>query len=129
NEVYLRMFGSAECSLKDRDHFFALAARAMRQVLVEHARSKNTLKRKANGTCVPLDELTQAFEDRSIDILALNAALERFAVLDPELARTVEMYFYAGLPASEIASMRGVSARTIERDIEAARAWLRREMR
>jgi RNA polymerase sigma factor (TIGR02999 family) len=128
NEAYMRMFGSAPTSLRDSEHFFALAARAMRSVLVDHARAKNSLRRKANGTRVPLDELTKSFEDRSIDLLALDAALEQFAQLDPDLLRVVELHFFAGLPASEIAVMRGVSTRTIERDLITGLAWLRRKM-
>jgi DNA-directed RNA polymerase specialized sigma24 family protein len=75
-----------------------------------------------------LDELTKSFEDRSIDLLALDAALEQFAQLDPDLLRVVELHFFAGLPASEIAVMRGVSTRTIERDLITGLAWLRRKM-
>jgi RNA polymerase sigma factor (TIGR02999 family) len=127
NEVYLRI---ADCggAPADRSHFFAVAAAAMRCVLVDHVRLRRRRKRAASGQRVELDDLVAEFEERSVDLLDLDAALARLATHSPRAARIVEMRFFGGLELSAIARALGVHERTVKRDWRYARAWLHAEL-
>ena len=130
NEAFLRLFGAdgAPSDIRDREHFIARAATAMRSVLIDHARRKNRDKRKGVVEAVPLDSLTGEFADRAVDLLALDEALSRLAEFDAKMARIVELRFFGGLDSVDIARILGVSRRTVEREFKMAREWLRAEL-
>lgn len=128
HEAYLRLFRASEPGFQDRAHFLRTASRAMRCVLVDHAREKARLKRTAPGERLPLDGLGELFEDRAGDLGALDEALTRLARIDARAVEVVELRFFGGRAEREIAEILGISERTVERDWNAARAWLRREL-
>jgi RNA polymerase sigma factor (TIGR02999 family) len=113
----------------DRTHVLALAATAMRHVLVDRARARQRLKRTAPGERVPLDELAIAYEDRALDLVALDEALRRLAAFDPVMARAVDLRFFGGLSVADAARSLGFSKRAFERRWETTRAWLHAELR
>jgi RNA polymerase sigma factor (TIGR02999 family) len=126
HEAYLRLAGAADVDWRDRGHFFAIAAIAMRRVLVDRARSRLAAKRDPGDFLV-----THAGADTPVspeEILDLDQALERLQREEPRLARVVEMRYFAGLEHGEIAEVLGVSGRTVKRDWAFARAWLLREL-
>jgi len=118
--------GTAGC----RAEFLRVAARAMRNVLIDHARARGAQKRGKRTAVAPhlLDQIVGAFEERSIDVLALHESLERLAEVDEPLARLVELRFFAGLTVAEIAQIEGTSVSKLNASWRAARAWLRREV-
>ena len=124
HEAYLRLVGLDRMTLQNRTHFFAMAARLMREILVDHARRKHALKRGGGLTIVGLDEVTAGNEQQSVDVLALNEALIDLAALDERLCRVVELRFFAGLSIAETTDALGVSSATVERDWTVAKAWL-----
>ena len=128
HEVYLRLVGVERLRVDNRAHFMALAARLMRQILVDHARRKRAGKRGGAVTVVGLDLLPARAEPRAgapdVDILALDRALEELATFDAQQCRVVEMKFFAGLTIDETAEALGISAATVERAWVIARAWL-----
>jgi RNA polymerase sigma factor (TIGR02999 family) len=129
NEVYLRLLGQRRIDAAGRAEFFAVAARTMRRVLVDAARTRKRLKRGGDQERVPLEDVDAALSIREADeLLALEAALERLAASDPRAAEVVEKRFFAGLTLEETAASLGVSTKTIQRDWLAARAWLRKEV-
>ncbi len=129
HEAYLRVLGGdAATEWESRAHFFRVAARAMRNVLVDHARAKRTTKRGSGRKIVPLDSVLAFFEERRLDILALHEALERLMEMDEELGRIVELRFFAGLTIEETSRTLGVSTPTIERRWRVARMWLKKEL-
>lgn len=123
NEAFLRMGTGSLDALADRALFFYSAARAMRQVLIDHARFRGRAKRSALR--VELDEALASAEETGIDLLDLGSALESLEAADARLARMVELRFFVGLEASEIAELEGKSERSVRRDLQFARAWLR----
>jgi len=130
HEVYAKLLGGHGAAVHDREHFFALAATAMRQLCVDHARERRAQKRGGNRAAVTLDEaVAQAANlDADVDVLDLDAALCELAVLDAREARTVELRFFGGLSMAEVAVALGVSLGTAEREWRAARAWLARRL-
>lgn len=128
HEVYLKLVNQKEASWQDRAHFFALASRAMRFILVDYARTRTAEKRGGRQADVPLDAVQIATEERTADLLALNEALERLAASSERLALLVEYRFFGGLTYEEIAEVTGWSLRTVRRDWRRARAWLYNEM-
>lgn len=128
HEAFLRLARGNGASWADRQHFLALAAKAMRCVVVDHARGKGRKKRGGDAHAVPLSSLTLAFEDRVVDLIALDDALGKLGEHDQRAARVVELRFFGGLSNTETAAILDVSARTAERDWEVARAWLFREL-
>ena len=125
HEAWLRLRGAAGDSVKSRAHFLGVAAKAMRSVLLDHVRGRNADKRGGGAEREALDEAVLAYEERAIDIVALNDALEQLAALDERMARIVELRFFGGLSNEEVGSVLGVSVATVERRWSAARAWLR----
>jgi RNA polymerase sigma factor (TIGR02999 family) len=111
-----------------RDHFLAIAAKAMRSVLVDHARARRALKRGGAGERVPLDGLEDFFTGREPDLLELDDALQKLARVDPSIAAVVELRFFGGLSIEETARVLGVSVPTVVRDWRLARVWLQREL-
>lgn len=129
NEVYLRVFAAnSELPADSRASLMATAARAMRHVLVDHARARRAAKRGGGAQREPLDELLVSYEERGLEITALEEVLERLENMDPELARIVEMRFFAGHTQREIAEALGKSERSIERGWATARAFLQTEL-
>jgi len=127
NEAYLRL-AHARPAWNDRHHFVAIAARAMRQVLVDRARARGAAKRWAALDRVSLHESLQAAAPSDDMLPALDAALTRLEQLDPEQARIVELRFFAGLSVEEAAAVLGLSPATLKRRWALARAWLHREL-
>lgn len=124
HEAYLRLVGSEEADWQSRQHFFAVSARAMRQVLIDHARARAAEKRGGDRQRVPLDAVLVEIEERAVDLLALEEALERLTEVDEQLARIVELRFFTGLDHGEAAAALGLSTRTVERGWRTAKAWL-----
>lgn len=128
HEAYLRLVGE-HAPLADRRHFFAIAAREMRRVLVEHARARRRLKRGGGNVRVTLpDDVGQEAGPDPVDLVALDCAMSRLESRDERKVRVVELMYFAGLTAVEAAGVLGVTSRTIERDWQYARAWLLREL-
>jgi RNA polymerase sigma-70 factor, ECF subfamily len=136
HEAYLRLVDrdTAGTDWQDRSHFFAVAARAMRSVLVDHARARRAAKRGGGARALTLEtaDASGALADRSsdpgLDVEALDEALTRLAALDPRQARVVELRYFGGLSIEETAQALGVSHATVEREWRTARLWLRREL-
>ncbi|HEX5106466.1 MAG TPA: ECF-type sigma factor [Pirellulaceae bacterium] len=125
HEAYLRLVGAEQAQQWDsRGHFFAAAAEAMRRLLVESARRKQSLKRGEGLIRQPLDELEIAAPESRYDVLALDEALDQLAAADPQAAELVKLRFFAGLTAEQAAAALGVSARTADRIWSYARAYL-----
>lgn len=126
NEAYLRLVDARQVHWQDRAHFFALCARAMRRILVDHARSRASLKRGAGQICLELQEGRAA--SKPTNLLELDEALIRLAALDPRKSQVVELRFFGGLSEVETAAALGVSEETVQRDWRMARTWLYREL-
>jgi RNA polymerase sigma factor (TIGR02999 family) len=125
HEAYLRL-ADASVSWSDRTHFLAVAARTMRRVLTDHARARRREKRSGALDRITLSGLPQPDSGEDpIDLLALDAALEELADVDPRKASAVELHYYGGLTHDEVAEALGVSPATVDRDLRMARAWLR----
>lgn len=124
NEAYLRLAGAPDLDWHSRAHFFAIAARVMRQVLVDHARRRRAAKRE--GCHVALDDADAPAVP--LDLLDLENALKELAALDPRQARVVELRFFGGLDTEETADVVGLSARTVKREWQTARAWLQHRL-
>ena len=127
NEVYLRLVGS-KVAWESRNQFFAIAARMMRRVLVDHARTRRSLKRGGEGRPVSLDEEHLAAGQPDRDLVSLDDALDALAALDPRKVRVVELRFFGGLSVEETAEVLKVSPQTVLRDWKLAKVWLLREM-
>ena len=124
HEAYLRLVKVDRMTIDGRPHFLAIAARLMRQILVDHARRKRAAKRGADVTLVNLDEVEASTGPAPVDILALDQALEEMATFDARQRDLVEMKFFAGLTIDEAATALGVSAATVEREWASAKSWL-----
>jgi RNA polymerase sigma factor (TIGR02999 family) len=127
HEAYLRMFDQARIDCRSRTQFFGIAANLMRQILVNHAKRRATAKR-AGGYRVTLEEAAGVSQQRDADLIALDNALERLALLDPRQSRIVELRFFGGLTEEEVAELVGVSPFTVKRDWRIARAALYDEL-
>ena len=128
HEAYLRLAGSGQW--ESRAHFLGAAAKAMRRVLIEHARRRSRLKRGGGGLQrVTFSEGDFVFDARAEDLLVLEDALTTLQAKDPDMARVVELRFYGGLTAQETAEVLGTSERTVHRQWTAARTWLHRALR
>jgi RNA polymerase sigma factor (TIGR02999 family) len=124
HEVYLRLVDVDRMTLESRTHFLAVAARLMRQILVDHARRKRADKRGGGVTMMSLDEVSPAAPTSSVDVLALDQALDALSSLDVQQCRVVELRFFGGLNIDEAAEALGVSTATVEREWAMAKAWL-----
>jgi RNA polymerase sigma factor (TIGR02999 family) len=128
HEAYLKLSANAGWSTRDRFHFFALTAHAMRQVLIDHARRRSRHKRGGRQSPLALEEVELAVAERADELVALDQALGKLERVDPELARLVEWRFFAGLSVEEVAELLAVSERTVKRHFRMARAFLYQEM-
>ena len=128
NEAYLRLADQTNIPWQNRAHFFAVAARAMRQILVNYARSQRSQKRGGGALKMELDEAALVSPEESKEILELHQALEKLATLDSRKAQVVELKYFGGLNYDEIAEVLKISSITVRRDWRFARAWLYTEL-
>ena len=128
HEVYIRLVGNNGQTWENRRQFFAVAAQAMRHLLIDRARRRNAAKRGGDRGRVSLDDVAEPFTDRDDYLVALDDALADLASVDGELCRLVELRFFAGLGVEETASLLGLSTATVKRRWRLAKGWLRREM-
>jgi len=128
SEAYLRLVDQSRVEWQNRDQFFALAARMMRRVLVDHARSHRYAKRGGGRQRVSLDEAPLLGEERAAELVALHEALADLAALDPDLERVVELRYFGGFSQDEVGRILGWSGRTVARRWRLARAWLHEEL-
>jgi RNA polymerase sigma factor (TIGR02999 family) len=124
HEAFLKLVGHRADEWKDRKHFFAVAATAMRQILINHARAANADKRGGGERPVLLNEEVVGSAGQNLDLLDLNDALEQLADIDPRKHRVVELRFFGGLTVPEVAEVLGLSVTSIESEWRAAKAWL-----
>jgi RNA polymerase sigma factor (TIGR02999 family) len=127
NEAYLRLVGLDRMQWRDRAHFFAMAATLMRRVLVDHARERGRDKRGGGVSVTSLDDHIVA-PRREVDVVALDEALERLAVLDARQSQIVELRFFGGLSVEETAEALGISPATVKREWASAKAWLYQQL-
>jgi len=128
NEAFLRLIDVKDVQWQNRAHFFAIAANLMRRILVDHARRRDAEKRGGSQVCLTLDEGLAWANEPDVDLLAIDEALDRLAIIDEQQARIVELRFFSGLTVEETATALGVSPKTVKRDWSVARAWLKREI-
>jgi RNA polymerase sigma factor (TIGR02999 family) len=128
HEAYLRLIDQERVEWKNRLHFFGIAAQLMRRILVDHAREQHAAKRGGNDIRSPLEDAMIVSTERNLDIVALDQALVRLAAIDAQQSRVVELRFFSGLNVEQTAEVLGVSQRTVKRDWQVAKAWLRREL-
>jgi len=129
HEAYLRMAGDGGSTPEHRAQFLVTAAKAMRHVLVDHARARASQKRTPPGSEVPLDRIFVAYESRALDLVVLDDTLTRLQEFDPGMAQAVELRFFGGLSLAECATCLGVTRRVLERRWVTVRAWLHAQMR
>ncbi|HJQ68468.1 MAG TPA: sigma-70 family RNA polymerase sigma factor [Blastocatellia bacterium] len=129
HEAYLHLVDQSVVSWQNRAHFFGAAARLMRQILIDHARTHNAAKRGGGEIKVSLKEELVAAAPREVDLIALDAALDELAELDEQQSRIVEMRFFGGLSIEETAEVLAISPATVKREWSTAKAWLYREMK
>ena len=129
HEAYLRLVKQKDVTWQNRAHFFGVAARMMRRILVDHARRHGYAKRGGGELTLSLDETMAPAPEREINLVALDDALETLAKLDERQSRMVELRFFGGLSIEETSEVLGVSAPTVKREWASARAWLYREIR
>jgi len=128
HEAYLNLVDQTRVEWKNRAHFFGVAATAMRRLLINHAVRRKTAKRGGDQRRAEWDDALAVFEERALDLVAMDEALSRLAELDPRQSKIVEMRFFGGLTNQEIAEVLQLSVRTVEREWRMARAWLRKEI-
>jgi RNA polymerase sigma factor (TIGR02999 family) len=128
NEAYLRLIEVKQVQWQNRAHFFAMASRLMRRILVDAARAKGYQKRNAGGQMVSLDEAVAVSASPSQDFVALDDALNALEAVDPRKCKVVEMRFFAGMSVEETATALHLSVGTIKQDWRPAKAWLAREL-
>jgi RNA polymerase sigma-70 factor (ECF subfamily) len=127
HEAFLRLI-QANVALQDRGHFFALASRLMRRVLVDHAKSRTRLKRNSGARDLAAESVGETLPPMDFDVVALDDALEGLLQLEPRLAQVIELHYFGGLTYDQVAAAVGTSAATVHRDIRLARAWLLNEI-
>jgi RNA polymerase sigma-70 factor (ECF subfamily) len=128
HEAYLRLVDQNQVRWQHQAHFFGIAARLMRQILIEHAHSHTRAKRGGGVGTLALDEAAIVSQARATELLALDDALERLATIDPRKSQVVELRFFGGLSVEEAAQVLNIAPNTVLRDWRMAKAWLRREI-
>ncbi len=128
NEAYLKLIASNRMNWRNRAHFFAVAAQAMRRILIDHARSRRSRKRVAELDAVSLDEALVVSQERRADLVALDDALNALATIDPRKSQVVELRFFGGLSMEEAAEVLKVSPDTVMNDWKLAKIWLLHEL-
>lgn len=128
NEAFMKLVNQPNFTWENRAHFLAVAAQAMRQILVDHARHRAAAKRGGGACRVTIDEAVTPVTDRPAELIDLEQALRHLAALDIRQSRIVELRFFGGMTVEEVAHVMGLSKSTVEEDWRMARAWLRREL-
>ena len=128
HEAYMKLVDQTQVDWQGRTHFFAVAAQAMRRILVDHARRRGATKRGGNRHRIALDDNLVIESNHDEDLLALENALTRLTKLDPRQAQMIELRFFGGLSVAEVAKVMGISTRSVEQEWTMVRAWLRREL-
>lgn len=128
HEAYMKLIDQREVRWQNRAHFFGVAALAMRRILVNHAKSKGRIKRGGAGRKVELTDAAAVSNEPDLDIIALDEAMKRLALVDERAARVVELRFFGGMNVEETAEALGIAPATVKRDWTIARAWLLREI-
>jgi RNA polymerase sigma factor (TIGR02999 family) len=128
HEAFIRLLGDDPVNWDNRGHFFSAAAEAMRRILVENARRKQSQKRGGEYERVNLDELTISITGPSDDIITVSEALDKLAANDPAVAELVKLHYFSGLTLDQVAQLQGIARRTAANYLSYARAWLRREI-
>jgi RNA polymerase sigma-70 factor (ECF subfamily) len=128
NEAFIKLVDQTRIEWQSRAHFLAVAARAMRQILIDHARGRATAKRGGDLLRVTMDEAATPLTDYDPELLDLDDALKRLAAMDERQSRIVELRFFGGMTVEEVAHVLKVSKATVEADWRMARAWIRREL-
>jgi RNA polymerase sigma-70 factor, ECF subfamily len=128
HEAYLRLVDQNQVRWENRAHFLGIAARLMRQILIEHARRRTRAKRGGGAGTISLDEVALVSQARATELLALDDAMERLAAIDPRKSRVVELRFFGGLSTKEAAEVLHTAPNTVLRDWRLAKAWLHREI-
>lgn len=128
NEAYLKLVDQTKADFRSRQHFMAIAAQAIRRILIDHARSRQRLKRGGNDSPVRLNTSIAADSSEVVDLLALEDALLKLEKIEPEKARVVELRFFGEMTEAQIADLLGITERTVRRYWQYARAWLYREL-
>jgi len=130
NETYIELVDKVGIKFEDRNHFFAVAAKVMRRILVDYARRKKSIKRGGGQVDVPLDEAAHASKNESqVDLVVLDEVLNRMAQFDERLAKVVELKYFGGMTLEETAAVLSVSPTTVKRDWGIAKAWLRSQLK
>ncbi len=129
HEAFVKLTAQRSTGWQSRAEFMAIAAQAMRRILVDYARARKSQKRGGRGEPIPLSEAMALYEERAVDLSALDDALTRLAAIDARKARLVELRFFGGMSMEDASSLLGVPMRTLERDWTTARAWLRKELK
>jgi RNA polymerase sigma factor (TIGR02999 family) len=130
NEAYLRLLGEQRADWQGRSHFFGIAARLMRQILVDHARKRRAAKREGFARADrSVSKLADPSSGADLDVVALHLALDELAALDARQAEIVELRYFGGLTEQEVATLKNLSPATVRRDVASARFWLGRRMR
>ncbi|MFH1998188.1 MAG: sigma-70 family RNA polymerase sigma factor [Planctomycetota bacterium] len=129
HEAYLRLAGNEEIRWESRAHFFGAAARAMRNIIVDHLRMKGRIKHGGGQQRMPISEMTLSAGRRPVDLLALDETLDRLEKHDPRMCEITMLRFFTGLTIEETAKMLKISTSTVEREWSYARSWLYREMK
>jgi len=128
NEAYLHLIDQKKASWQDRAHFFAVCAKTMRRILVDHARARQAAKRGGGTSSIRLDESFVAAPEKSTDLVAIDSALESLTRIDTRKGQVVELRFFGGLTIEQTAEVLKVSQETVRRDWRLAKAWLVREL-
>jgi len=129
HEAYLKLVDQRHANWRNRAQFFAIAAQLMRRILVDYARSHRAAKRGGDYIKLSLDEAASLSDQKSMDMLALDEALDRLAKLDPQQSRVVELRVFGGLDVEQTAAALGISPRTVKREWSMARAWLHQQLK
>jgi len=129
HEAYLKLVDQKTANWHNRVQFFAAAAKVMRHVLVDYARSRKAAKRGGDYCRLSLDEAAISSQDKDADLLVLNEALDNLAVIDPQQSRVVELRVFGGLTVEDTAEALGISARTVKREWSMAKAWLHQQIK
>ena len=128
HEAYLRLIDQRSVDWRNRAHFLAMAATMMRRILINHAMAHKAAKRQGNAEVVSLEDAFGVFTDPRVDLLDLNATLDRLSEMDPQQARVVELRYFGGLSIEETAEALGTSPATVKREWSTARLWLMQQM-
>jgi len=128
NEAFLRLIDQSQVNWQNRAHFFGIAARLMRQILINHAEARRAAKRGGEAERISLNDVDHFAVEQDLDLIALDEALKNLERIDPPQSRIVELRYFSGLTIEEIAEVMGISPATVKREWSTARAWLRREL-